>query len=125
MIVGLGLDLVSAARIARALAAHGSRFEARVFTEVERQECAGRLDRAQALAARFAAQEACVNALGTGWSAGVSCRQVEVLRSSGGAPTLRLGGRAAEGARARGARRYHITLTHHDDVAAATVVLEG
>jgi holo-[acyl-carrier protein] synthase len=125
VIVGVGLDVISAARIAQALAGHGGRFEERVFTAAERRECAARADRAQALAARFAAKEACMKALGTGWGDGVSFQQVEILRSPRGAPTLRLSGRAAERARAQGVKRFHVTLTHHADIAAASVVLEA
>ncbi len=125
MIVGLGLDVISAARIAAALAGHGRRFEERVFTAAERRDCAERVDRTQALAARFAAKEACMKALGTGWSEGVSFLQVEVVRATGGAPRLRLTGRAAERAQAQGVTRLHVTLTHHADIAAAAVVLEG
>ena len=96
-----------------------------MFTAAERRECAERADRAQALAARFAAKEACMKALGTGWGDGVSFQHIEVLRSPRGAPTLRLSGRAAERARAQGVKRYHVTLTHHADIAAASVVLEA
>ena len=91
----------------------------------ERSECAGRADRADALAARFAAKEACFKALGTGWSKGVSFLQVEVRRGEGGAPQLALKGEAADRAKARGVTRVHVTLTHSAGVAAAAVILEG
>lgn len=125
VIVAIGLDVVDAARIARALANFGGRFEERVFTAAERREVEGRLDRTLALAARFAAKEACLKALGTGVSMGLAFQQLEVLRAENGAPCLRLSGRAAEYARERGVHRIHVTLTHHGDIAAAAVILEG
>jgi len=96
-----------------------------VFTPAERQDCAGRADKAEALAARFAAKEACFKALGTGWSQGVSFLQVEVQRADGGAPRLALSGQAAERARVRGVTHVHVSLTHSAGVAAAAVILEG
>ncbi|HEU5262442.1 MAG TPA: holo-ACP synthase [Gemmatimonadales bacterium] len=125
MILGIGLDVVETAQIRRLLAAHGRRFEERVFTAAERGECAGRADREQAFAARFAAKEACFKALGTGWTQGVSFLQVEVTRTDGGAPALRLSGRAADRARERGVRSVHVSLSHQAGIAAAAVILEG
>ena len=125
MILGIGLDVVETAQIRRLLAAHGRSFEERVFTAAERAECAARADREQAFAARFAAKEACFKALGTGWSQGVSFLQVEVTRTDGGAPALRLSGRAAERARERGVRSMHVSLSHQGGIAAAAVILEG
>jgi holo-[acyl-carrier protein] synthase len=124
MIVGIGLDLVEVPRLARALANHGERFEQRIYTARERADCDRRADRTQALAARFAAKEACLKALGTGWSGGVSFRQVEVVRSDGGRPTLRLDGPAADRAAGLGVRAFHLTLTHEPGIAAALVILE-
>ena len=125
MILGFGLDLIDTARIARMLEEHGPRFRARVFTNAELESCADRRDEAQALAARFAAKEACLKALGTGWRRGVAFRDVEVLRLDGGAPTIRLAGGAAKRAQERGVRTVHVTLTHQPGVAAAAVILEG
>jgi len=125
LILGVGIDVVSVTRVARALARYGERFEVRVFTDAERRDCTERVDRDQALAARFAAKEACLKALGTGWRDGFALRQVEVVHGEAGAPTLRLSGRTAEHAQALGVRRLHVSLTHHEDVAAAAVVLEG
>jgi len=125
VILGLGIDVISVTRVSRALATFGERFEERVFTDAERHDCAKRLDRDQALAARFAAKEACLKALGTGWRKGFALRHVEVVRGAGGAPTLRLSGRVAEQAQSLGVHRLHVSLTHDDDVAAAAVVLEA
>jgi len=122
--VGLGIDLVETARIARALTRTAG-FEARVFTEGESAACAGRGDRVQALAARFAAKEACLKALGTGWAGGLGFRQVEVVREVSGSPAMRLHGAAAARAASLGVTRIHVSLTHQASAAAAVVVLEG
>src|SRR5204862_7981604 len=100
-------------------------FGERVLSPAGRDDCAARADTAEALAARFAAKEACFKALGTGWSQGVSFLQVEVQRGDGGAPRLALSGAAAERARARGVTHLHVSLTHRAGVAAAAVILEG
>jgi holo-[acyl-carrier protein] synthase len=125
MIIGIGLDVVETAHLERLLAGQGQRFEERVFTAAERGECAGRADRQQALAARFAAKEACLKALGTGVSQGLSFLQVEVVSVDGGAPAVRLSGPAADRARDQGVRRVHVSLSHQPGIAAAAVILEG
>ncbi|HKW39824.1 MAG TPA: holo-ACP synthase [Gemmatimonadales bacterium] len=125
MILGIGLDVVETAKVEQLLAESDQRFEERVFTPDERRDCVGRADRAEALAARFAAKEACFKALGTGWSQGVSFLQVEVRRPDGGAPMLALSGEAAARAQARGVKRVHVSLSHSAGVAAAAVILEG
>jgi holo-[acyl-carrier protein] synthase len=125
MILGIGLDIVDTARLERLLSDHSQRFEELAFTPAERAACAKRADRVDALAARFAAKEACFKALGTGWSQGVSFLQVEVRNLEGGAPELELSGRAGERARERGVKHVHVTLTHAGGVGAAAVILEG
>jgi holo-[acyl-carrier protein] synthase len=123
MIVGIGIDLVDVGRFRAALRRHGERLERRVFTGAEIVDCSGRADRATALAARFAAKEACIKALGAGEGAGL--REVEVVRAPSGAPSLRLHGRAAAAARRARVGRAHVSLTHEASVAAAVVVLES
>jgi holo-[acyl-carrier protein] synthase len=125
MTIGIGIDLVDVERLERALARHGGGFEARVFTPGEIESCAGRADRVLALAARFAAKEACLKALGTGWSQGLGFREVEVVRGPGGLPQIRLHGRALERARSIGGERIHLSLTHERHLAAAFVVIES
>ena len=124
MLKGLGIDLVETERLRRALNAHGERFEKRVFTERERADCRSRKDRVQALAARFAAKEACLKALGTGWAGGLGFRQIEVVRTPGGRPVLRLHGAAAAQAERAGVTSMQVSLTHQPGSAAAVVVLE-
>jgi holo-[acyl-carrier protein] synthase len=125
MIIGLGIDLVEVARLADALDRHGNRFVERVFTGAEREACELRGDRALALAARFAAKEACLKALGTGWAEGLGFRDVEVVREGNRPPRLVLHGAAARRAEALGVIRSHVSLTHQPGIAAAVVVLES
>ncbi|HKV72842.1 MAG TPA: holo-ACP synthase [Gemmatimonadales bacterium] len=124
MIIGLGFDLVSVTRIALLLATDDL-FEARTFTTKEREACADRADRAQALAARLAAKEACLKALGTGWGPGISFAQVEVTGGDGLPPRLHLTGGAATRARELGIDHLHVTLTHEGAFAAAAVIAEA
>src|ERR1044071_6847507 len=106
MIVGIGLDVVETERFARALGSAEARFAERVFTAGELAACASRADRIQALAARFAAKEACLKALGSGLLES-ALHDVEILSTRSGAPELRLVGALAERARDRGARSAH------------------
>jgi holo-[acyl-carrier protein] synthase len=124
VIVGLGIDVVEVGRLAEALERHGERFEGRVYTAAERAACNPRGDRVLALAARFAAKEACLKALGTGWAEGLGFRDVEVVRDGNEPPRLILHGAAARRADALGVVRSHVSLTHQPGLAAAVVVLE-
>ena len=126
MILGLGMDVVEVGRIARLLegpAGRAERFLARCYTPGERTFCEARRDRASRYAARFAAKEAAVKALGA--PRGVSWQDLEVTRAEGRAPTLAFSGPAAAAARRAGVARVHLTMTHDGGVAAAVVVLEG
>ena len=125
MIVGIGLDIVETERLRRLLSDPRENLEQRMFTAAEQSACATRADREQALAARFAAKEACLKALGTGWSQGLSPLQVEIVEIEGGAPAIRLSGKAAERAHDRGVRQVHVTLSHQPGMAAAAVILES
>ena len=126
-IVGVGVDAVDVARFRQVLDRR-PRFAQRCFTESERADATGSADVAQSLAARFAAKEAVMKALGTGIG-GFALTDVEVCRTTGkgatrNAPYLRLHGTAAELAGARGAGTFHLSLTHTDGVAIAFVVAE-
>ena len=123
-ILGLGLDLVDVDRFALALERHGEPFVARICREGEAKPLSGR-PRATHLAGLFAAKEAAMKALGTGWAAGVGFRQIEVERAAGGAPALRLHGEAEARARTLGVSRTHLSITHDGRSAVAVVVLEG
>ncbi len=126
MILGLGIDLVEIARLERLLQdrpPRARRFLERCFTPGERDYCEARgPGRAASYAARFAAKEAVMKALGA--PPGIRFTDVEVVRGAG-RPEVLLAGSAAREAEARGVRRVHLTLTHDAGTAAAAVVLEG
>lgn len=125
MIIHNGVDLVEVRRIADLYARQGERFLARIYTEAERAYCLRKANPGPSLAARFAAKEAVMKCLGTGWSDGVGFAQIEVVRAPSGAPAIRLTGRAAEVAQAIGIERIHLSLTHTDDSALAFAIAEG
>jgi holo-[acyl-carrier protein] synthase len=120
---GLGIDAVDVQRFRRVIARRPSMVR-RVFTDTERADAARVKDPAPRLAARFAAKEATVKALGVGIGA-LGWREVEVIRTEGGAPDLVLGGRAIALAVDRGVGTWHVSLTHTDLVAIASVVALG
>ncbi len=124
MILGLGTDLVDVERVADALGRQGDALLARLFTPRERALLAGDRELAPRAAARFAAKEAAFKALGTGWGQGVGWHDVEVLGGRGQPPTLELSGAARARLAALGASRAHLSLTHTDRLASATVILD-
>jgi len=117
----VGTDIVEIARIAAALGRFGGRFLERVYTPAERALCRGRVPE---LAARFAAKEATMKALGTG-RRGVGWREVEVLADMRGRPLLRLHGRAASRAASLGLQHLAVSLSHERGHAIAVVVAWG
>ena len=123
-IVSIGLDATDIPRIASTIERYGTRFLERIFTDVEREYCLARRSSAQHFAARFAAKEAGMKALGTGHSQGVLWREIEVFRRSG-PPQLRFYGEAERRLLALGAERSLLTLTHSQTLAIAQVVLLG
>jgi holo-[acyl-carrier protein] synthase len=125
MILGVGTDIVSIARVAGFLERRGERAIRRVFSDREASYCLARGSSAASFAARFAAKEAFTKAMTTGIGARARWTEVEVVNLANGAPELRLHGAAAENARARGVRRVHLSLSHTDGLALAFVVLEG
>lgn len=124
MLVGLGIDIVELDRIQDALDRHGQRFVERVLTPAERETLpSGNIT--PFLAARFAAKEAASKALGTGMRDGVGFQTIQVRREPSGKPALELLGPALELARTLGAERFHLSLTHGRDTAAAVAILES
>src|SRR5579863_8328426 len=112
MIVGTGIDITEVPRIAASIERFGGRFLRRVFTAGEIRYCESKANRAERYAARFAAKEAAMKALGTGWSRGVRWRDIEVSREPGGRPTLLFHGKAAEFAAKLGTARVALSLSH-------------
>jgi holo-[acyl-carrier protein] synthase len=124
MIRGLGVDSIALARVARVYAEYGERFLGRILTDAERAYVARWADPVPRIAGRFAAKEACMKALGTGWGAGVRWRDIEVRRHPSGRPFVELSGRAREVLDQLGATTAHCTITHTDEHAMAVVVIE-
>lgn len=123
MIIGTGVDLIEVERIERALSRHGQRFLDRLFTPAEVQYCeGGGAQKSHRLAARFAAKEATLKALGTGLRNGLNWTDIEVIRDPLGKPALRLTGKAADLAAQQGITQLHVSLSHAKDYAVAQVV---
>ena len=120
--VAHGIDIVEIARIAQMEQEHGPRFLERCFTPDERDYAGEHRRRAEHLAARFAAKEAVMKALGTGLSEGISWTDISVSRSATGAPQVVLTGRAAEIATAQGITSWLISLSHTGTLAMASVI---
>ena len=126
MITGIGTDIVEVERIARLWRDKAEAFAARVFTDAELAYCLARPHSEQHLAARFAAKEAALKALGTGWAKGLGFDEIEVVRDeTSGAPILRFHGKALEAIRACGVQHSHVSLSHTAKLATATVILEA
>jgi holo-[acyl-carrier protein] synthase len=124
MIVAIGVDAVEIDRIRGLYERSGERFVARVFTEQEGAYCKSRNHPAESLAARFAAKEAVMKCLGTGWADGLAFRQIEVQRLPSGDTNLVVTGAALQRAEALGIRRWHVSLTHTNLTATAFVIAE-
>jgi holo-[acyl-carrier protein] synthase len=124
MIVGSGIDLTEIARIQQSIDRYGSRFLNRVYTAAEQTYCLRKRSSAESFAARFAAKEAAAKALGTGISYGVTWLEIEVVRPPGQRPSLAFHGRAAQFAARLGAVRIALSITHTNQLAMASVVLE-
>lgn len=125
MIVGTGIDIAEVPRIAESILRFGERFLNRIYTEGEIRYCESKANRVERYAARFAAKEAAMKALGTGWNHGVRWRDIEVTRLPGGRPTIKFHGRAAEFADRLGAVHVALSLSHTSEQAIAQVILEN
>jgi len=124
MILGIGTDIVDVRRF-EALCRRRPRVLDRLFTPGERRACEGKRDPYPSLAARFAAKEACMKALGTGWGRGVGFRDIAVEADAGGVPRLTLRGGARERFGAAGGTAARLSLSHDGGLALAFVVFEG
>lgn len=125
MIVGLGTDIVEVDRIARMMADHGDHFLTRVFTAGEIAHCQGRREAAQNYAGRWAAKEAVMKALGTGFTKDVGWTDIEVVTESSGKPTIALSGPASGVAERMGIAQILISISHTKSYATATAIAVG
>ncbi|HEX6897314.1 MAG TPA: holo-[acyl-carrier-protein] synthase [Bryobacteraceae bacterium] len=125
MIVGIGVDLEEVARVRQAIERHGRRFIERIYSAAEIAYVERKANRYQRYAARFAAKEAGMKAIGTGWRRGVRWQDFEVANLPSGRPTLRLHGEAAKIADGLGVRNIALSLTHTVDQGMAIVILES
>lgn len=126
MILGLGLDIVEVRRLKRSWERFGRRFAERILHPAELLDLPVRPDAtALFLASRFAAKEAAVKALGTGFAQGIGPRDIQVSKLPSGAPQLVLHGPAAQKMREMGANRAMLSMTHEKSTAAAVVILES
>jgi holo-[acyl-carrier protein] synthase len=125
MIVGMGIDLAEVGRIRKVVSGEGgARFLKRVYTAAEVEYCERFKNKYERYAGRFAAKEAAMKALGTGWSRGVRWVDVEVVRQRGGRPTLALKGEAAKIAERMGVKNIALSITHTAEQAFAQVIFE-
>jgi holo-[acyl-carrier protein] synthase len=124
MILGSGVDLCEVPRIEAAIARYGRRFVERIYTPLEIAYAESKANRFERFAARFAAKEAGMKALGTGWRGGITWKDFEVANLPSGRPTLRFHGKAAEIAARLGVKRVALSITHTKDQALAMVILE-
>ena len=125
MIVGLGVDIAETDRVEAAILRHGAHFLERIYTPREVAYCEKKKNKFERYAARFAAKEAAMKALGTGWRLGVRWRDIEVVREATGKPSLRLHGVAREFADRLGVKNISLTITHSGNLALAEVIFEN
>ena len=125
MIVGTGADLAEVRRIKAAIERYGERFTGRVFTAAEIAYAESKANKYERYAARFAAKEAGMKAIGTGWKRGVTWHDFEVANLPSGKPTLKLSGAAAQFAAGLGVTNIALSLTHTAELGMAHVILES
>jgi holo-[acyl-carrier protein] synthase len=125
LIVGLGVDIAEVGRVKAAIERHGEVFLRRVYTPKEREYCERFKNKFERYAGRFAAKEAAMKALGTGWARGVRWVDVEVVREKGGRPTMALAGEAGKVAERLGVKYIALSITHTQWQAFAQVIFEG
>lgn len=121
-IVGLGTDIVECLRIAQMIERHGELFIGRVYTDHEIEYCSTRKAATQHYAGRWAAKEAVLKAIGTGWVRGITWRDVEVRNHSSGRPSIVLTGGAREVSERMGISQMLISISHCRSHATATAI---
>ncbi len=123
-ILGIGVDIVDISRIAALRERHGANLGRHVFLPGELEHCLAKPNPDEALAARFAAKEAVMKALGTGWTGEVHFTGIEVVSTPDGKPTVMLHGTTGKKARELGAGKIHLSLSHAREVAIAYAIVE-
>ncbi len=124
MIVGTGVDLAEVSRIRASIERFGDRFRNRIFTPSEIAYVERKANKFERYAGRFAAKEAGMKAIGTGWKRGVTWHDFEVINLPSGRPTLRLSGVAADVAKQLGVTAIQLSITHTSELGMAHVILE-
>lgn len=124
-ILGIGTDIIETLRIAQMIERHGELFIRRVYTDHEIAYCSDKKAATQHYAGRWAAKEAVLKALGTGWVKGISWRDVEIRHKPGGGPLADLHGGAREVLERRGIRQMHVSISHCRSHAVAYAIAEG
>ena len=125
MIAGMGVDIAEVDRIQAAIERHGESFLRRIYTVKEREYCEQFRNKYERYAGRFAAKEAAMKALGTGWRGGVKWTDFEVVREAGGRPSIALGGEAKKIADRLGVKRISLSITHTATQALAQAIFEA
>ena len=125
MILGTGVDLAEVDRIRAAIGRYGRRFIDRIYTPAEIAYVEKKANRFERYAGRFAAKEAGMKAIGTGWKQGVRWQDFEVANLPSGRPTLKLHGEAERIARQLGVKLISLSITHTAELGMAHVILEG
>ncbi|MEZ6094803.1 MAG: holo-ACP synthase [Pirellulaceae bacterium] len=124
-IVGIGTDICECDRIARMIEKHGGDFVSRVFTETEIEYCGSRKAFVQHYSGRWAAKEAILKALGTGWTKGIQWTDMEITNATGGEPVVTLHNRASDVMAERGIQNIMLTISHANHAAVAFAVAVG
>ena len=124
MIYGIGVDATEVDRVRGIVERHGERFLQKVFAPAETAYAGARARKYEHLAARFAAKEAALKALGIGVAEGMAFNQIEVTNDESGKPGIRLHGAALQRAQERGISRIHLSISHTETLAIAQVIME-
>jgi holo-[acyl-carrier protein] synthase len=123
-ILGTGIDITECLRIAQMIERHGELFITRVYTDLEIEYCTTRKAATQHYAGRWAAKEAVLKALGTGWRRGIGWRDIEIRNDAKGAPTVHLRAGARDVMESAGIRKLHVSISHCRSFAVAHVIAE-
>lgn len=125
IILGHGIDIVECSRIAELLDAHGDRFLRRVYTAVEIEYCCRRRHKVERLAGRFAAKEAILKSLGSGWRGGIAWTDMEISNDPAGRPSVRLAGHTKQLADSLGVADILLSISHTRNVATGSAIAVG